>query len=265
MAKRKAAKATRKSAATRAGTGRRRASAVKKKAASRTATKRTAKPAAPAGRARSGASTRKTTARTAASRKATAKATKSARNAKTAKAARAGKTTKSAKTARTTTAKAKAPASSARPRSAPPAKSRQPATPVRKSPALNRVRRVVTDEDEDIVHASPPSSLDLNRTASSARSGRRTLSARHREHTETSPALTGGDVDADWESAYSVGDEAPGGDNPTPDQDIVDDIGKAVGIEYQDNEPLKGADKVEERDRKRWELDPASSEYWEDR
>ena len=88
---------------------------------------------------------------------------------------------------------------------------------------------------------------------------------RYDEHTETSPALTGGDVDADWESAYAVGDEAPGGDNPTPDQDIVDDIGKAVGIEYQDNEELKGADKVEKRDKKRWELDPASSEDWDDR
>ena len=39
-----------------------------------------------------------------------------------------------------------------------------------------------------------------------------------------------GDIDADRESAYSVGDEAPGGDNPTPDQDIVDDIGRAVGV-----------------------------------
>jgi hypothetical protein len=72
-------------------------------------------------------------------------------------------------------------------------------------------------------------------------------------------------VDADWGSAYSVGDEAPGGDNPTPDQDIVDEIGRAMGLEYQDNEELKGADKLEERDRRRWELDPASSDDWEDR
>ena len=86
-----------------------------------------------------------------------------------------------------------------------------------------------------------------------------------REHNETSPELTGGDVDADWEDAYSVGDEAPGGDNPTPDQDRVDDIGKALGVEYQDNEPLKGSDKIAERDRHRWELDPASSEDYEDR
>jgi len=112
---------------------------------------------------------------------------------------------------------------------------------------------------------TPPSSLDFDRSASSSRSGRRELRERYAEHTETSPALTGGDVDANWESAYSVGDEAPGGDSPTPDQDIVDDIGRAVGVEYQDNEELKGADKVAKRDRNRWELDPASSDDWNDR
>ena len=86
-----------------------------------------------------------------------------------------------------------------------------------------------------------------------------------RDHTETSPALTGGDVDADWQDAYSVGDEAPGGDNPTPDQDRVDDIGRALGVEYEDSEELKSADKLEKRDRNRWELDPASSEDYKDR
>jgi hypothetical protein len=118
--------------------------------------------------------------------------------------------------------------------------------------------------DDDIV-PSPPSSLDLNRSASSARSGRRELLEKYEEHTETGPDITGGDVDANWESAYSVGDEAPGGDSPTPDQDIVDDIGRAVGVEYQDNEELKGEKKIIERDRHRWELDPASSDDWEDR
>jgi hypothetical protein len=133
----------------------------------------------------------------------------------------------------------------------------------RKAPALDRARRTIIDE-EDMV-PTPPSSLDLDRSASAVRTGRRGMSQRMHEHTETSPALTGGDVDADWESAYSVGDEAPGGDNPTPDQDIVDDIGKAVGVEYQDNEELKGEDKIIKRDRNRWELDPASSEDWDDR
>ena len=129
---------------------------------------------------------------------------------------------------------------------------------------LDRARRIVGDDD-DIVSPTPPSSLNLDRSASSARSGRQELKERYDKHTETSPALTGGDVDADWESAYSTGDEAPGGDNPTPDQNNVDDIGLALGVEYDDNEELEGADKIEERDRHRWEDDPASSEDFDDR
>jgi hypothetical protein len=134
--------------------------------------------------------------------------------------------------------------------------------PVRTAPALNRERRTIRDDD---VVQTPPSSLDFDRSASAARSGRRELREKYDEHTETGPAMTGGDVDADWESAYRVGDEAPGGDSPTPDQDLVDDIGRAVGIEYQDNEELKGEAKVSKRDRNRWELDPASSDDWDER
>ena len=74
-----------------------------------------------------------------------------------------------------------------------------------------------------------------------------------------------GDVDVNTEDAYFTGEESPGGDNPTPDQDIVDDIGKALGLQYDDNEELKGADKVEQRDKHRWELDPASSDDYKDR
>ncbi len=69
----------------------------------------------------------------------------------------------------------------------------------------------------------------------------------------------------DLEDAYFTGDEAPGGDNSTPDQDIVDDIGRALGVEYQDNEELRASDKVADRDKHRWELDPASSEDYRDR
>lgn len=132
----------------------------------------------------------------------------------------------------------------------------------RRAPSLDRARRVVLGED---IVSTPPSSLDFDRTASAARSGRRELRERLNEHTETGPVMTGGDIDADWESAYSVGDEAPGGDNPTPDQDLVDDIGLAVGVQYEDNEELKGEAKIAERDRHRWELDPASSDDYEDR
>lgn len=79
------------------------------------------------------------------------------------------------------------------------------------------------------------------------------------------PAITGGDVDVNVEDAYFTGDEAPGGDNPTPDQDVVDEIGAALGLEYGDTEELKSGDKLVERDRHRWELDPASAEDYRDR
>jgi uncharacterized protein DUF6335 len=135
---------------------------------------------------------------------------------------------------------------------------------LRRAPGLERARRQLRELDETV--PSPPSSLDPNRrTASAARTGRQEMQEARRDHPETSPELTGGDVDANWEDAYSVGDEAPGGDNPTPDQDRVDDIGRALGVEYQDNEELKASDKIAERDRHRWELDPASSDDYKDR
>ena len=111
----------------------------------------------------------------------------------------------------------------------------------------------------------PPSSLDMNRRGTAVRTGRAEVAQSAREHRGMSRSITGGDVDVDLEDAYFTGDEAPGGDNPTPDQDVVDDIGKALGVEYQDNEELKAVDKVIERDRKRWELDPASAEDYKDR
>lgn len=105
-----------------------------------------------------------------------------------------------------------------------------------------------------------PSSLDLDQRPSAARSGRAELEVRRREHPETGPGMTAGDVDADWVAAYSVGDEAPGGDNPTPGQTVVDEVGRALGVEYAAGEELSSTGKIEDRDRHRWELDPASSE-----
>lgn len=79
------------------------------------------------------------------------------------------------------------------------------------------------------------------------------------------PILTGGDVDASWEDAATVGDEAVGGTAPTPDQDIVDEIGAAVGLEMRDREFLRTQDVLEDRDDRRWELDPSSSEDYQER
>jgi hypothetical protein len=127
-----------------------------------------------------------------------------------------------------------------------------------RSPMLDRERRRLPDDER----LDPARGLPDERLISSARAGHDELKATLARHTATSPELTAGDLDAKWEDAYAVGDEAPGGDNPTPDQDRVDDIGKALGINYQDDQELQGGDEVAERDRHRWELDPASSEDW---
>ena len=90
-------------------------------------------------------------------------------------------------------------------------------------------------------------------------SGSQLLMKELREHHATSPELSGGDIDAAWDRA-DVGEETVGGSSPTPDQDIVDQLGEAVGLTYEYNEPLDTERKVAKRDDRRWELDPASSE-----
>lgn len=77
-------------------------------------------------------------------------------------------------------------------------------------------------------------------------------------HNADSPILSGGDVDAAWEKS-DVGEETVGGMAPTPDQDVVDELGEAVGLTYEDDEVLRSGEKLAERDRSRWELDPASA------
>jgi hypothetical protein len=110
-----------------------------------------------------------------------------------------------------------------------------------------------------------PSTLNLDRSASAARTGHDQMAERRRQHNAASPEVSAGDVDADWVPGEFVGDETPAGDNPTPGMSVVEDVGKAIGVEYEDAEELKGAAKIEERDRHRWELDPASSEDYEER
>ena len=187
------------------------------------------------------------------------------------KTGRGGKKTKAAKKAGSTRRSGKRPSGKVRARRTRPRPKTRPAvaqkrdrTPRRsevlaKSPRLDRVRRTLADVP------TPPSSLKMDRHGSAARTGRAELAEFRETHASMTPEITAGDVDADLENAYFSGDETPGGDNPTPDQDIVDDIGKALGVEYQDNEELKSTEKLSERDKHRWELDPASSEDYRER
>ena len=178
-----------------------------------------------------------------------AKRATAARKAKPARPVKAAKTIKRAKAA---------------PRKAAPARAVRTKTPAmrKKLPRLDRERRTLKEED---MVPMPPSSLDLDRHGSAARTGRAEMEQSRLNHATMGQDITGGDNDVDVEDAYFTGDEAPGGDNPSPDQDIVEDIGKALGVQYDDNEELKGSDKIIERDKHRWEMDPASSEDYKDR
>src|SRR6476619_3058862 len=84
------------------------------------------------------------------------------------------------------------------------------------------------------------------------------LAHRLRNNTAASPRDAGGDLDADWEDVNASGSETVAGDNPTPDQSLVEENASAMGVSYEDNEELEFIDKIEKRDRDRYELDENS-------
>src|SRR5262249_21279486 len=76
-----------------------------------------------------------------------------------------------------------------------------------------------------------------------------------------SPELPAGDLSVEGsggekrKEAEDSGAETPGGHVAAPDQDNVDEIGRAVGMEFQDNQELRTHDEIlSKRDRHRWEL-----------
>ena len=82
------------------------------------------------------------------------------------------------------------------------------------------------------------------------------LAQRLRNNTAASPMDAGGDPDASWEDVN--GTESVSGDNPTPDQSVVEENARAVGVTFEDNEELEVLDKIDRRDRDRFELDERS-------
>lgn len=94
--------------------------------------------------------------------------------------------------------------------------------------------------------------------------GSRRMRKEMAQYNSLSPVLTGGDIDAAWDQA-NVGDEAVGGTVATPDQNVVEDLAVAVGLEMDDRAYLRTVDILEERDDNRWELDPMASEDYEER
>lgn len=108
-------------------------------------------------------------------------------------------------------------------------------------------------EDEDIRD-------DFAERQGLANGGRQKLENKLNEHTFVDPSLSGGDVDAAWEDSIQVGEESVGGSVSTPDQDVVDELGDAAGLHYRDDEALNSDKKILDRDRNRWELNPASAD-----
>ena len=118
--------------------------------------------------------------------------------------------------------------------------------------------------ESEIFEPTPEVKNEFEEAAQLGSAGESQTIKKLREHHESSPALSGGDVDAAWEDA-DVGEESVGGGNPTPDQNEVDELGEAMGLSYEAGEPLHTTEKLEDRDKHRWELDPASSEGFEGR
>jgi hypothetical protein len=57
-------------------------------------------------------------------------------------------------------------------------------------------------------------------------------------------------------TAHSVGEEAVGGSVATPDQDIVDALGEALGVPQEPNAPLQATSEIlADRDAHRWRIE----------
>ena len=84
------------------------------------------------------------------------------------------------------------------------------------------------------------------------------LAQRLHNNTAASPSDAGGDLDAAWEDVNASGSETFAGDSPTPDQSMVEENARAIGVSFEDNEELDFLDKIARRDRNRYELEEQS-------
>lgn len=98
--------------------------------------------------------------------------------------------------------------------------------------------------DDDVVlaqiddYTDDPETLEDFAERQDLASGAHELYESLTQHTAHTPNLSAEDIDADWGSVDVSGEESVGGSAPTPDQDIVDEIGQALGITYEDDEEL---------------------------
>ncbi len=116
--------------------------------------------------------------------------------------------------------------------------------PRTRATATSKRRRRLTEGE---LQGPPPREATILRT-----DREREAATRIAEQRATSPKLTGGDVDADWPRAASVGEEAVGGSVATPDQSVVDDLGEALGVPRSPDAPVRSSEEIlKERDARR--------------
>ena len=119
-----------------------------------------------------------------------------------------------------------------------------PSLPLGDEVALSAIDLATEAEVEEILHDTPTAIDETTGMVGPSRADR----ARE-------AALAGGDVDAASDQPDG-GDESVGGSTPTPDQDVVDELGEALGVpQAPDEEVRTSAEILAERDRNRWLLE----------
>jgi hypothetical protein len=114
-----------------------------------------------------------------------------------------------------------------------------------------RLRTRPAERDER--HQASPTAVARKRFApASCPRDRRRADIPHEDET-----IRVGDPDDDSLANEYVGEDLPGGSTPTPDQSNVDEIGRAYGLQDEDNGSLRTSREVlARRDRHRSELQP---------
>jgi hypothetical protein len=112
-------------------------------------------------------------------------------------------------------------------------------------------------EDPEVGHVTSPTAV----AAELLRTGVTRLATRRRrtEIPREDETIRVGDPDDSALANEYVGEDVPGGSTPTPDQNDVDAIGRAYGLEDEDTGALRTAEEVlRRRDRRRSELQAPS-------
>lgn len=93
--------------------------------------------------------------------------------------------------------------------------------------------------------------------AEAMRTGVMPATSRREAEIPNDQAILAGDPDDEMLANEYNGENTPGGSSPTPDQNDVDEIGRAYGLQDEDSGELhSGGEVLERRDRHRSELNP---------